>query len=144
MPSATFTFFRQFKENLGKGVHNFSGDSTCTLTAALTTNANAPVNTNSVLADLVEIVYTNLSSRVFTSVSFEHTSGTAPLLSGDLVLTASGGSVATFRWLPIYDDDPTSPANPLIGYLDFGSDLTLADGQTLTIDLGASGFFTLT
>jgi hypothetical protein len=143
MPAATFTFFRQFKENLGKGVHNFTSDATCTLTAALMTNANAPVNTNETLSNLTTIAYTNLSSRVFTSVGFEHTAGTAPLLAGDLVLTASGGAVATFRWIAIYDDDPTSPADPLIGYLDYGSDLTLADTQTLTIDLGASGFFTL-
>ena len=141
---ASFSFFDQFKENLGKGVHNFTSDSTCTVTVALCAAANAPVASNSVLADLTEVAYTNLSSRVLSNVSFEQTSGTAKLLADDLVLTASGGAVATFRYVVIYDDDPTSPANPLIGFYDHGSNVTLADTQTYTIDLGANGFATLT
>jgi hypothetical protein len=143
MPASTFTFFRQFKENLGKGVHNFTADANCTVTLALCAAANAPVNTNSVLADLTPIAYTNLSSRVVVGITFEQTAGTATFTFTDHVLTASGGSVAAFRYLVFYDDDPTSPADPLIGWLDYGSDLTLADTQTLTIDGGASGAFTL-
>lgn len=143
MPSSTFTFFRQFKEDLGKGVHNFTSDATCTVTFALCAAANAPVNTNSVLADLTQISYTNLSSRVVTGITFEQTAGTAVLTATDLVLTASGGSVAAFRYLVAYNDDTTSPADALIGWFDYGSDLTLSDGQTLTIDFSSNGFATL-
>lgn len=141
---ASFNFFRQFKENLAKGVHNFTSDSTCTVTVALTAAANAPVNTNEVLADLTEVSYTNLSSRVVTGITSEHTAGTVNFTSTDLVLTASGGSVATFRYVVLYDDDPTSPANPLIGWYDVGSDVTLADGNTFTIDFTTGKFATLT
>lgn len=141
---ASFNFFRQFKENLAKGVHNFTSDSTCTVTVALTAAANAPVNTNEVLADLTEISYTNLSSRVVTGITAEHTAGTVNFTSNDLVLTASGGSVATFRYVVLYDDDPTSPANPLIGWYDVGADVTLADGNTFTIDFTTGKFATLT
>jgi hypothetical protein len=56
-----------------------------------------------------------------------------------LVLTASGGSVAAFRYVAFYDDDPTSPADPLIGWLDLGADLTLTDTDTLTINFGVNG-----
>jgi hypothetical protein len=143
MPSSTFTFFRQHKENILKAVHNFTSDSTCTVTFALTAAANAPVNTNEILANLTAIAYTNLSTRVVTGITAEHTTGTVPLTATDLVLTASGGSVAAFRYLCAYDDDPTSPADPLIGWFDYGSDLTLADTQTLTVDFGANGFYTL-
>jgi hypothetical protein len=143
MPSSTFTFFRQFKENLGKGVHNFTADANCTVTLALCNAANAPVNTNEILANLTTIAYTNLSTRVLTGITFEQVAGTATFTFTDHVLTASGGAVAPFRYIVFYDDDPTSPADPLIGYLDYGSDLTLADTQTLTIDGGASGAFTL-
>ena len=143
MPSSTFTFVNQFTENLGKGVHDFTDDTTCTVTFALCAAANAPVATNSVLADLTQISYTNLSSRVVTGITWEQTSGTAPFTANDLVLTASGGSVAAFRYLVAYDDDPTSPADPLIGWFDYGSDLTLADTQTLTVDFGANGFATI-
>ena len=140
---ASFNFFRQFKENLTKKVHDFTSDSTCTVTVALTAAANAPVNTNEVLGDLTQVSYTNLSSRVITGVSATETGGTVSLNATDLVLTASGGSVATFRYVVLYDDDPTSPADPLIGWYDIGSDVTLADGQTLTIDFTSGKFATL-
>lgn len=139
---ASYNKFRQFVEDLSKGVHNFTSDATCTVTVALCAAANAPVNTNAVLADLTQISYTNLSSRVVTGITAEHTTGTVTFTANDLVLTASGGAVATFRYVVIYNDDPTSPADPLIAWWDYGSDVTLADGETFTIDF-TSGFATL-
>ena len=142
---ATYTKFNQFVEDLADGVHTIGAGAGDTLTVALCTNANAPVATNSVLADLTEIAYTNLSSRVLvTNASSGHTTGTYKAIIDDLVLTASGGAVATFRWVVIYNDTPTSPANPLIAYFDYGSDLTLADTETLTLDFdGTNGLFQL-
>lgn len=141
---ATLTLFQQFKEDLAKGVHNFTSDATCTVTVALCNAANAPsVSSHSVLANLTQISYTNLSSRVVTGITAEHTTGTVPFTATDLVLSASGGAVAAFRYIVFYNDDPTSPTDPLIGYLDYGSDLTLADGESLTIDFGANGLATL-
>lgn len=139
---ASFNKFQQFVENLAKAVHNFTSDSTCTVTVALCAAANAPVATNAVLADLTTVSYTNLSSRVVTGITAEHTTGTVHFTATDLVLTASG-AVATFRYIVLYDDDPTSPADPLIGWYDYGSDLTLANFDTLTIDF-TSDFATLT
>ena len=138
---ASFNKFQQFVENLAKGVHNFTSDSTCTVTVALCAAANAPVATNAVLADLTEVAYTNLSSRVVTGITAEHTTGTVGFTATDLVLTASG-AVATFRYVVLYDDDPTSPANPLIGWYDYGSNVTLATGETFTIDF-TTNFATL-
>lgn len=140
---AAFNKFQAFVEHLAEGVHNFTSDATCTPTAALTAAANAPVATNSTLSNLTQISYTNLSSRVFTVSSSAQTSGTYQLTLADLVLTASGGSVATFRYVAIYNDDPTSPADPLIGWYDYSSDVTLADTETFTIDFGASGLLQL-
>ena len=111
---AAFNKFRQFVEDLAEGVHNFSSDATCTLTAALTATANAPVNTNTVLANLTQISYTNLSSRVIPVSASSQTAGTYTLACTDTMLTASGGSVAAFQYVAIYNDDPTSPADPLI------------------------------
>jgi len=132
---AAFNKFQQFVEDLCKGVHNFTSDATCSLTLALCNAANAPVNTNSVLANLTTIAYTNLSSRVITGATAEHTAGTVTLTGDTLVLTASGGAVAPFRYLVLYNDDPTSPADPLIGWWDYLSDLTLNNGETLTVTL---------
>jgi hypothetical protein len=130
---ATYNKFDQFMEDVFKGVHNFTSDATSTITVALCAAANAPVAGNSVLADLTQISYTNLSSRVITGVTAEQTSGTVHLTGTDLVLTASG-AVATFRYVALYNDDPTSPADPLIAWYDYGSNVTLANGETFTID----------
>ena len=137
---AVFNKFHAFTEHLAEGVHNFSSDSTCTITVALCAAANAPVATNSVLADLTQISYTNLSSRVVTVASSTQTSGTYKLDLTDLVLTASG-TVATFRYVVIYNDDPTSPADPLIGWYDYAQDVTLANGETFTLNFDNSGGF---
>lgn len=134
---AVFNKFNSFVEHLAEGVHNFSSDSTCTITVALCAAANAPVATNSVLADLTQIAYTNLSSRVVTVASSSQTSGTYKLDLTDLVLTASG-TVATFRYVVLYNDDPTSPADPLIGWYDYGQDVTLQNGETFTINFDNS------
>ncbi len=138
---ATYNKFHQFQEDLHKGVHNFTSDSTCTVTIALCAAANAPVAGNSILANLTQISYTNLSTRVVTGITAEQSSGTVTLTADDLILTASGGAVATFRYVAFYNDDPTSPADPLIGWYDTGGDVTLASGETYTVDF-TGGLFT--
>ena len=134
---ATFNKINQFVEDLAHGVHTSDTDQ---FVVFLTTNANAPVATNNVLADITQIAYTNLSSRNLTTSTSTETGGTYTQLFADLVLTASGGAVATFRHVGIYNDTPTAPADPLVGWYDYGSDLTLADGQSLTIDFTTSTF----
>ena len=140
---ATFNKFDQFVEDLSKGVHNFTSDATCTVTVALCSAANAPsASADAVLGDVTQISYTNLSSRVITGITAEQASGTVTFTANDLVLTASGGAVAAFRYVLLYNDDPTSPADPLIGWYDYTSDLTLQNGESLTIDF-TGGFGTL-
>ena len=133
---ATFNKFNQFVEDVAHGVHDLETDQ---IVVALCASANAPVATNAVLADLTEIAYTNLSSRNVTTTSSAETSGTYKLTLTDLVLTASGGSVAAFRYIVLYNDTQTTPADPLIGWYDYGSDLTLNDTETLTIDFDDAG-----
>jgi hypothetical protein len=133
---AAFNKFNQFVEDIAEKVHNLGSDA---LVVALTAAANAPVATNSVLANLTQIAYTNLSSRAVTTASSAQTTGTYKLTCNDLVLTASG-TVAAFRYVVLYNDTPTSPADPLIGWWDYGSDLTLNNGETFTIDFdGTNG-----
>jgi len=91
----------------------------------------APVATNSVLADITQIAYTNLSARNFTTASSSQTGGTYTLVLNDLVVTASG-PVATFRYAVIYDD--TVAGDPLVGWWDYGSSITMANAETFTVD----------
>jgi hypothetical protein len=111
-----------------------------TFVIALTPTASAPVATNSVLADLTQISYTNLSARTLTTSSSTQTTGTYSLVIADLTLTASGGAVAAFRYVVTYDDTPSSPADPLVCWHDYGSSVTLNDTETFTCDLGSSLF----
>lgn len=133
---ASYVKFQQFVEDLAHQVHGLDSDQ---LVIALTAAANAPsVSADAVLADLTEISYTNCSSRNVTTASSGQTTGTYTLALTDLVLTASGGTVGPFRYVILYNDTPTSPADPLIGYWDYGSDLTLQDTETFTIDFAAN------
>jgi len=132
---ASYNKFRSFVEDVAEKVHNLGADA---LTIALTAAANAPVNTNTVLANLTQISYTNLSTRVVTITGSSQTAGTYSLVGTDLVLTSSGGTTGPLRYVVLYNDTPTSPADPLIGWWDYGSDITLADTETLTIDFGSS------
>ncbi len=130
---ATYNKFNSFTEALAEKVHNLGSD---TLTVALCAAANAPVATNTVLANLTQISYTNLSSRVLTQGTSSQTSGTYKLTINDLTLTASGGSVATFRYVVIYNDTATN--DELIAWFDYGSNITLASGESLTLDFDAA------
>lgn len=129
---ATFNKVHAFVEHMAEGVHNLQTDA---LTWALCNTA--PVATNTVLVDLTQITYTNLSSRVATVSSSEQTAGTYKLVLADLTLTATGGSVGPFRYAVLYNDTPTSPADPLIGWYDYGSSITLADGEAILLDADA-------
>lgn len=127
---ASFNKFQQFAEDLAEAVHDLGAD---TLMVALTAAANAPTATDSVLGDLTEISYTNLSSRVITTSTSVQTAGTYQLTLAQLVLTASG-AVGPFRYVTVYNDTPSSPADPLVGWYDYGSEITLQDEETFTVD----------
>ena len=124
---ATWNKFQPWAENMVE-IANLGTDQ---FVIALTNSA--PIATNGVLADLTQIAYTNLSSRNLTTASSSQTGGTYSLTLNDLVLSATG-SVGPFRYVVVYDDTPTSPADPLVGWWDYGSSITMANGETFTID----------
>lgn len=97
-----------------------------------------------ILANVTQVAYTNLSTRNLTLASSSQTSGTYTIDFNDLVLTSSGGTTGPLRYVYVYDDTPTAPADPLVAYFDYGSSITLQDGETLTIQFNASGFYTKT
>jgi hypothetical protein len=132
---ATYNKHQPFVEAVAEKKHNLGSDQ---LAVALCAAANAPVAANGVLTDLTQISYTNLSSRNLTTSASSQSSGTYKLVINDLTLTASGGPVAAFRYIDIYNDTATN--DDLICWFDYGSALTLADGETLTLDFdGTNG-----
>lgn len=142
---ATFNKLNGFVEHLAEKVHNLGSDQ---LAVALSNTApgsegTPPTGSTAacVLANVTQITYTNLSSRNITTSTSAQTSGTYKLVLTDLVLTASG-SVGPFRYVYLYND--TAASKQLIGYYDYGSSITLANGETFTIDFdGTNGVLTL-
>ena len=127
---ASFSKVNSFVEALAEKVHNLGSD---TLTVALTNTAHTGTWTQ--LSDLTQVSYTNLSARAITTSTSAQTAGTYKLVCADLVLTASG-AVGPFQYIYIYNDTATN--DELIGYYDYGSAVTMASGDTFTIDFDAS------
>jgi len=107
-------------------------------TAPASESPNPASDGNGILANVTQVSYSNLSSRNVTTSSSTQTGGTYKLVLADITLTSSGGSTGPFRYVYIYNDTVTAPADPLIGYYDYGSSLTLNDGDSLTVDFSAA------
>tara|TARA_R100001460_G_scaffold97421_1_gene139980 strand:- start:1280 stop:1714 length:435 start_codon:yes stop_codon:yes gene_type:complete len=136
---ASFTKVNDFVENAVEAM-NLGTD---TLAVALSNTApgsessNPTGDSNGILANVTQISYTNCSSRTLTTSSSSQTGGTYKLVVADLTLTASG-TVGPFRYIYLYDDTVTSPADPLIGLYDYGASVTLNNGDTFTLDFSPS------
>lgn len=135
---ATYNKFNVFLNDVFHKVHNLN--TSADVVKVLLTNT-APVAANSVKADLTEISAGNgyaAGGTASTVSSSAQSSGTFKEVLGDVVFTASGGTIGPFRYAVVYNDTPTSPADPLIGWYDYGSSITLNDGETFTVDFDAT------
>ena len=130
---AAFQKFEQFVEDVAHKVHNLGSD---TLKVMLTNTAPDGA-ADAVLADLTEISAGNgysAGGNAAGLTSSGQTSGTYKLVVPDVDFVASGGSIGPFRYAVLYNDTPTSPADPLIGYWDYGAEVTITDGNTFRVD----------
>lgn len=134
---ASYVKFNQFVDDLGKKVHNLDTD---TLKVALTNSApNAA--TNAVIADITQIANGNgyTTGGEDTQNTYASSSGTGTLTGTNVTWTSASSGMAAFRYVVLYNDTPTSPADPLVGYWDYGSSLTLAVGETFTVKFNNGG-----
>ncbi len=133
---------QQFVEDVAEKIHNLGAD---TIKVLLTNTA--PTAANATKSALTEISAGNgytAGGATATISSSAQSGGTYKLVLADVVFTASGGSIGPFRYAVVYNDTPTSPADPLIQSYDYGSSITLADGETFTVDFDATnGVLTL-
>ena len=132
---ASYNKFQDFVEALGLGEHNLSSD---TLKVYLS-NATPSASADADKADLAEITNQNgYTAPVDIQNTWSETGGTATLAGTDVTITASGGTVGPFRYAVIYNDDHASDG--LVCWWDYGSEITLAAGESFTVDFGASIF----
>lgn len=134
---ATYVKYESAIENIANKIIDFFG--TTDTFKVMLTNTAPNVATHTVRADAAELSGGNgyTSGGEDTQNDSTRTGGTITETAVDVVWTASG-SVGPFRYVPRYDDTPTSPADPLLNYWDYGSSITLATGETFTVDFGAS------
>jgi hypothetical protein len=136
MPTSALTKFHPFLEAAFEKKHNLGSDSLVVWLSNV-----APAQANAVLTDITQVSYTNMSSRAVTISSSSQTTGTYSLILADLTLTMSGGASPSFRYIGVYNDTATN--DDLVGgYYDYGSSISLADGESLVIDFAALGLFT--
>ncbi len=144
---ATFTEINDFLENLAEAM--LAGTDVFTIalsnTAPGSESPDPTTDGNGILTNVTEVVYTFCSSRVITTTSSSQTGGTYKLVLQDITLSASGGAVGPFQYVYVFDETPTSPADPLVCVYDYGSSITLNDGEDLAIDFDdANGLFQIT
>lgn len=136
---AAFNKFNVFTYDALAAKHNFTSN-----TYKVALSNTAPTSANSVLADITQITAANgyTSGGTTTTATLSTSSGTAKVTCTDIVFTAAGGSIGPLRYAVLYN--ATTVGNPLVGWWDYGSSITLADGETLTVDFdGTNGVLTI-
>ena len=134
--------FNKVNDFVVNAVHNMDLESdqlavALTNTAPGSESSNPTADGNGIVGNLTQISYSNVSSRNLTTSSSSQSSGVYKLVVADLTLTASG-TVGPFRYIYIFDDTVSAPADPIIGYYDYGTSLTLNNGDTFTLDFSPS------
>jgi hypothetical protein len=132
---ADFNKFQDFTEQLAKGLHHLhaAGD---TLKVYLTNNAPSAAD-DAGKGDLAGITEENGYQAADIQNDMSETGGVATITGVDVEWTATG-AVGPFRYAVLYNDTHASDA--LIGWWDYGSAVTLANGEKFKVDFGASVF----
>lgn len=135
---ASYVKYNQFAEDLIKGVHNFS---TGVFKVALSNGT--PSASHATLSAITELSTANgytAGGATTTIGGTTQSSGTITITASDPAAWTASGAGITFRYAALYNDTPTSPADPLVAYWDNGSSTTVTSGNTLQIDFGANLF----
>jgi hypothetical protein len=132
---ASYSKFNCFVLDVASAKHQMQTGTSHVFKVYLTNTA--PVATDTVYntpADLSTANGYTAGGASIGTITGSQTSGTFKFVGGtDPVWTASGGSIGPFRYAVLYND--TSATKPLIGYWDYGSSITLASGNSFTVDL---------
>lgn len=140
---AAYNKFQSFVEK--QLISNIDWDADTFKVALSNTAPNS--STNTVFSDITEISAGNgytAGGGTLTGVTVTRSGGTAKVSATDFTWTASG-AVGPFRYVVFYKSTGTGSTSPLVSYWDYGSSITMASGDTFTVDFdGTNGIFQLT
>lgn len=135
---AAYNKFECFVGDLGDKVHDLqaTGDEF----KIYLTNNLPDAAADSVKADLAGITEENGYAPADAQNDYTEAGGTGTFTCVDIVFTATPGGFGPFRYVVLFNETPAAPADPLTSWWDYGSSISCADGETMTIDFGASVF----
>ena len=126
-----FNSFNTFPADVANGVHNLGSH-----TLKVMLSASAPSPSNTIKTNIAEIAgvngYTAGGAPVLITSSTQVAGVYSLIANADITWTAVGGDLPNFRYLVLYNDTPTSPVDPLIGWLDYGATVTIQEGSSFT------------
>lgn len=133
---ASYNKIESFVSILGLGDHHL--DAAGDLFKVYASNAAPSASADNNKADLAEITAQNgyPSGGSDMQNDYSEAGGTGTMTAVDVVWTASGGSFGPLQYVASYNDTHASDA--LMSWWDYGSAVTVSDGETFTVDFGAS------
>lgn len=139
---ASFNKFEQFVTDLSEGVHDAGVTADTDTMKVYLSNATPSTSLDLIKTDLAEISAGNgyTAGGEDTANAVTESNGTITVVGTDITWTASGGAIAQFRYAVLYNDTPSGPVDPLIGWWDNGSAVDLATGESWKLNFGASMF----
>lgn len=128
---AIYNKFNCFQQDLGRKKHALNSDSLQIMLSNV-----LPVATNAVKTDITEIAVQNgyvAGGNVAGYVSDNQTAGVYKLILLPPLFTASGGSFGPFQYAVLFNN--TSAAKNLIGWYDYGTPITITNGNAFQVNL---------
>ena len=108
---------------------------TATYKVYLTNNAPS-ASADDVKTDLAGITEENGYAAADTTNTYSEASGTGTLACTDVTWTATAGGFGPGRYVVMYDD--THASDILICWWDYGSSVTVNEGETFKVDFAAT------
>jgi hypothetical protein len=134
---AAFNKYQGFVLDLANKLHDMKTGTTDVYKVYLTNTAPAASDaTNSTTGDLSTANGYTAGGTTVGTITGTQTSGTFKFVGGtDPSWTASGGSIGPFQYAILWN----STASRRIGWWDYGTALTLTNGNTFTVDIDQTG-----
>lgn len=133
---ASFVKYQDTVQQMWTAIHNLTAAGHV-VKAAIHTDAPV-VATDDELGDLTQITGTGYTAGGDdTQNDMTETGGTATWTGVDIVWTAGAGDwTSTARYVSVHND--TSSTDKLLGYWDYGATFAVGNGETFTLNFGAS------